>query len=70
MNNESFSESKEDKEEWANPLEVEETSAGMDEKGIAQEFLCQFESSGTTYFGNSDIAWLNSNIIEPVRRRI
>jgi transposase len=24
MNNESFSESKEDKEEWANPLEVEE----------------------------------------------
>lgn len=44
----------------------EETSAGMDEKGIAQEFLCQFESSGTTYFGNSDIAWLNSNIIEPV----
>lgn len=45
---------------------MEETSAGMDERGIAQEYLCEFESSGTTYFNNSDISWLTNNVKEPL----
>ena len=44
----------------------EEQSAGMDAKGIAQEFNCNFESSGTTYFGFEDIDWIRNNITNPV----
>jgi hypothetical protein len=42
-----------------------EQSAGMNPKGIAQELMCNFEGSGTTYFRAEDIEWLRSNVAQP-----
>ena len=44
----------------------DEQSAGMDIRGIAQEFLCAFDNSGTTFFGANEMDWIKSNIVTPV----
>jgi hypothetical protein len=38
----------------------------MDERGIAQELLCSFESSGHTYFRQEDIAFYRTRTTTPI----
>lgn len=47
-------------EEW-----FKEESRNMDERQIAQELLCSFESSGNTFFNIGTIEWLNSVVQHP-----
>src|SRR5690606_27178929 len=44
----------------------EEQSANMSQKAIAQELLCDFLSSGDTYFEAADLERLRSQIKEPI----
>lgn len=48
-------------EEWF----LNETN-GLSERGIAQEYLCSFESSGATYFNMQTIEWLNQISLRPI----
>ena len=50
-------------EEW-----FEKMTANMTKRQIAQEFLCDFVSSGETLIGSSDFDWIKSCIKEPVER--
>lgn len=45
----------------------DEQSSGMDQRGIAQEFICAFDTSNTTYFGIEDIGWIRNNIKDPIK---
>lgn len=47
-------------EEW-----YERETKDMDEKGIAQELLCSFESSGHTYFRQEDISYYRNRTAVP-----
>lgn len=38
---------------------------GMNERGIAQEYLCSFESSGATFFNQKTIEWIQETSFQP-----
>jgi len=46
----------------------ERESRPFSPKQIAQEFLCDFASSGDTYLGDDDLKWLWSQIQAPIER--
>lgn len=50
-------------QEW-----FEKTTANMNDRQIAQEFLCDFASSGETLLSSKDIDWVRENIKPPVER--
>ncbi len=50
-------------EEW-----FSKTTANMSERQIAQEYLCDFASSGDTYLGGADLKWVRDCVTAPVAR--
>ena len=50
-------------EEW-----FEKTTKNLSKKQIAQEYLCDFASSGDTFLTGNDIEWVRKNIKPPVER--
>ena len=40
----------------------------MSERQIAQEYLCDFASSGDTYLGGADLQWIRDCVTSPVAR--
>lgn len=50
-------------EEW-----FSKTTANMSERQIAQEYLCDFASSGDTYLGGADLQWIRDCVTAPIAR--
>ena len=44
------------------------TTANMSERQIAQEYLCDFATSGDTFLGDADIKWVSECIAPPIAR--
>jgi len=50
-------------QEW-----FEKTTSNMSQRQIAQEYLCDFTTSGDTFLGAADLEWLRTCITTPVAR--
>ena len=50
-------------EEW-----FEQITANMSKRQIAQEYLCDFTTSGDTFLGSEEIEWMKQNIVPPIAR--
>jgi hypothetical protein len=50
-------------EEW-----FKKTTGNMSERQIAQEYLCDFASSGDTFLSEIDLKWIRESIVEPIAR--
>ena len=46
----------------------DKTTINMSDRQIAQEYLCDFSSSGDTFLTSKDLEWLRSNIMPPKER--
>jgi hypothetical protein len=44
------------------------TTGNMSERQIAQEYLCDFASSGDTYLGAADLKWVRECVTPPIAR--
>lgn len=44
------------------------TTSNMNERQIAQEFLCDFTTSGETYLSIKDLNWIRDQVCEPIMR--
>jgi hypothetical protein len=45
-----------------------QVTSNMSERQIAQEYLCDFTSSGDTFLGGADLEWIRKGIIAPIAR--
>ena len=50
-------------QEW-----FDQTTKNLSKRQIAQEYLCDFTTSGETFLGASDIEWVKSLIAPPIDR--
>jgi hypothetical protein len=46
----------------------ETQTKNFSERRIAQEFLCDFLSSGDTFLGVDDVRWVSSTVVSPIER--
>jgi len=44
------------------------TTANMSKRQISQEYLCDFNSSGETFLGSSEIEWIRQCVTSPISR--
>lgn len=51
-------------DEW-----FEKTTKNMNKRQIAQEYLCDFATSGETFLDNNTLEWLRNNVKPPVERQ-
>ena len=51
-------------DEW-----FEKTTKNMNKRQIAQEYLCDFTTSGETFLDNNTLEWLRNNVKPPVERQ-
>ncbi len=50
-------------DEW-----FEKTTRNMNKRQIAQEYLCDFATSGETFLDNNTLEWMRQNVQKPVER--
>lgn len=50
-------------QEW-----FDRTSKNMSKKQVAQELLCDFQSSGATFINNADFEWMMTMVKEPINK--
>ncbi len=50
-------------DEW-----FEKTTKNMNKRQIAQEYLCDFATSGETFLDNNTLEWMRENVKKPVER--
>ena len=50
-------------QEW-----FEQTTSNMSQRQIAQEYLCDFTTSGDTFLGAADLEWIRTCIVAPISR--
>tara|TARA_X000001388_G_scaffold77253_1_gene77257 strand:+ start:769 stop:2385 length:1617 start_codon:yes stop_codon:yes gene_type:complete len=46
----------------------EKTTRNMNKRQIAQEYLCDFATSGETFLDNNTIEWMRQNVKKPIER--
>ena len=51
-------------DEW-----FEKTTKNMNKRQIAQEYLCDFATSGETFLDNNTLEWLRNNVKPPIERQ-